>query len=502
MSSATHANILNRPPDFYVPAAALPEGRRPPNLRAETTAMREISKYLVKDPSAAVRHLLDIARHFCGTGSAGLSLLRQDAIGGATVRWQAISGALAHHEAINMPTERSTCGLCLDTGIAIVVSHPERVFTQLLDTLPLMGKVLIVPLHNDASRSRGTLWVAHHDDASFDRDDARVLEQLAVQMVLALTLQEQTIERRHALAMLESHQVAQRSLLSHDLHAERRLRENAEIEHGQALMIKDAMIDEVNHRTKNTLQVASNLLALHARTTPLTPAREALLDSAARLQLLAKVQALLHGKPGSTQSVFMPPLLQSLGNALRESFGRANADVLLQIECHPIELPAQRATALALVANEAITNAYKHAFPNQAAGTIMLKLERSRDGSTTLQVEDTGVGYTAAHAEGVGQTLIRTFAAQLNGTLRVVGNGPAAGTQITLTIDSSPEQPPTLSSTNAGAQLRPLASLGLSASAAPTRETGPPPATKSYSLDDTGLQECVVVGAATLRSYC
>ena len=449
MSSATNADLLNRPPDFYVPAAALPEGARPPNLRAETAAIREISRYLAKDPGAAVRHLLDIARHLCGAGSAGLSLLRQDSAAEANLRWQAVSGALAHHEAIYMPRERSVCGLCLATGIAIVVSRPERVFKRLTETPPLIAKVLIVPLYINASRPVGTLWVVHHDDnARFDRNDTRVLEQLAAQMMLALTLQEQASERRHALAMLESHQLAQRSLLSHDLHAERRLRENAEIEHRQALMIKDAMIDEVNHRTKNTLQIASNLLALHARTTSVAPVREALLDSAARMQLLASVHALLHGEPGRTQSIFMPHLLQSLENALRETFGHVSAGVSLEIDCHPIELPAPQATALGLLANEAITNAYKHAFPNQAAGTITLKLQRSHDGSTMLRIEDDGVGFTKPGGKGVGQTLIRALASQLNGTLRVVGTGTAVGARITLTIDSPAQRAPAIPAEN------------------------------------------------------
>ena len=53
------------------------------------------------------------------------------------------------------------------------------------------------------------------------------------------------------------------------------------------------MLHEVNHRTKNTLQAAGSLLALQAGATSSAQVRIALLDSYARLQLLAKVHELL-----------------------------------------------------------------------------------------------------------------------------------------------------------------------------------------------------------------
>ena len=90
--------------------------------------------------------------------------------------------------------------------------------------------------------------------------------------------------------------LAEQNLLVHDLAEERGLREHAEAsesESRRALVFKDAMIHEVNHRTKNTLQAAGSLLALHAGATSSAQVRMALLDSYARLQLLAKVHELL-----------------------------------------------------------------------------------------------------------------------------------------------------------------------------------------------------------------
>lgn len=436
MINATTADRRSRYPDCYVPAHTLPQRMPPPNLRAEAAAICELSKSLAEDPSTTVRYLLGIAKDLCGAGSAGLSLVHHNQTGETTIRWEAVSGALSAHEASDMPRDGSPCGLCLDAGIAILISWPQRIFDQLADSPPPIAEVLTIPLYNDGRKPLGTLWMAHHDSqAHFDSDDLRIAEQLAAQLALALKLQEQSRDHARALAVIESHQRAQQNLLTLDLGEERALFEQAEIENRQALRFKDALIDEVNHRTKNTLQVASTLLAMQAQASSSTQVREALLDNAARLHVLAKVHELLYANANSTQSVFMPQLLQSLGSALGQSFGRTHPHVALDIECDQMELPAQDAVALALLVNEAVTNAYKHAFPNESAGMIMVALHRTRENALSLRIEDTGSGFDSpAGSESMGLTLMRTFADQLRGTLDVGRRKIGMGTLVALTI--------------------------------------------------------------------
>jgi two-component sensor histidine kinase len=222
-------------------------------------------------------------------------------------------------------------------------------------------------------------------------------------------------------------------LLIYELHEQRSMREQAEIEHRQALRFKDALFDEMNHRTKNTLHVASNLLTMQARATSSAQVREALLENAVRLHVLGNVHELLYGNVDRRRSVSMPQLLESLCEALRQSFGRAHAHVELSIACDAMELPTQDAVALALLANEAATNAYKHAFPNGSAGVITVQLQRTLEGGICLRIEDTGNGF-APPDNGMGLTLIRTFAAQLGGVLEVASRGVDLGTLVTLAI--------------------------------------------------------------------
>jgi two-component sensor histidine kinase len=446
MTIATIANSRNPSADSYVLAATLPPPTSAPNLRAEAAAICELSRAIAEDPAAAVRYLLDFAQHLCGADSAGLSLVRHDPSGDSIIRWEVVSGVLADHEATEMPRDASPCGLCLDIGVAILLSQPERSFERLAQRSPAIAEILTIPLHDSERKPLGTLWVALHDsNAHFHSDHERIVTQLAAQLVLALKLQEQASEHRRALAVYESHQWAQHNLLAYDLYEERGLREQAEIENRQALRFKDALIDEVNHRTKNTLQVAANLLAMQARASSSLQVREALEDNAARLQVLAKVHELLYAKPGGAQSVLMPQLLQALGQAFRQSFGRAWPQVILEIVCDPMELPTPDAVALGLLMNEAITNAYKHAFANESGGMITVGLQHTPAGAICLRIEDTGSGFAPPDGgKGMGLTLIRTFATQLGGALGIAGRGPSMGTSVTLTIDPPANKVPAL----------------------------------------------------------
>lgn len=440
MNTTTIADSVNRPSDLFVTAATLQRRKLTPNLHAEAFAFRQPAKALADDPAEALRHLLEIARLLCNAGTAGLSLLRHDQAGDAIVRWEAISGALARHEGTDTPRDSSPCGLCLDAGVTIVVSRPERAFSRLHDARPTIAEDLIVPLYDSMNNPLGTLWVAHHDRTShFSADDARMVEQLAVQLVLTLRLMEQARERPHALALQESHrhQVAQRNLLAGDLSQERRRHERIESASREALVFKDAMLQEVNHRTKNTLQAAASLLYLHERATSSAQVREALHDSRQRLQVLAHAHELLYSNPDNTQTILMPSLLQSLGDALRQSFGNASALVRLEFACDAIVLPPETAIPMALFANEVVTNAYKHAFPKDRTGTITVHLRCMPENTLVLRIADTGIGLHASGDEsGMGLKLIRILATQLHGELNFADQADTGGTVVTLAIEA------------------------------------------------------------------
>jgi two-component sensor histidine kinase len=101
------------------------------------------------------------------------------------------------------------------------------------------------------------------------------------------------------------------------------------------------------------------------------------------------------------------------------------------IECEADGRPLclQQAVPLGLILNELVTNAVKHAFPDNRAGHIRVRLE-ALDPQLRLSVEDDGVGFDHAAWKGAsmgqGQALVLGLAHELGGNLELqsttVGN--------------------------------------------------------------------------------
>jgi two-component sensor histidine kinase len=438
VNAATIGRSTALPADLLITDALLQRPERVPNLRAEVAAFGELSQILAVDPRHAVRRFTQVALRLCDAGSAGLSLLRPNGSGHTDFEWEVVSGAMDAHEGDATPHNFSPCGLCLDAGTTILLSRPEREFTYLSRVRPTIFEALYVPLYDNARKALGVLWIVQHDPvARFCVNDVRIMEQLAIQMVLALKLVRQAGAHRSALASLESQRTVQQTVTRH-LVEERNRRERAEVsEHGirQAMVFKDAVIQEAHHRVKNTLQIAASVLSLHANATSSPEVQAALQDSFARLHLLAKVHQLLYTQADTLQEIPMSTLLQAVGDALQRSFTGLSSRVELRITSEALSLTADDAIPLALLANEAITNAYKHAFPDGRRGEIAADLSRDGDKTLILRIADTGIGMRSDGAKGgLGLKLIRSFAEQMQGVLTFVSPLDGTGTTLTLTI--------------------------------------------------------------------
>jgi len=96
--------------------------------------------------------------------------------------------------------------------------------------------------------------------------------------------------------------------------------------------------------------------------------------------------------------------------------------VSLKVEAETIEMPVKDAVAAALIVNELVTNALKHAFPDERAGTVLVRLATDAK-HIVLTVADDGTGapvskgQISSRSRGLGQKLVRALAQQLGGTM-------------------------------------------------------------------------------------
>jgi two-component sensor histidine kinase len=407
----------------------------------------DLEDLLVADDSQqAFQRFLTIALRLCNAGSAGLSLLRLNAAGQAIIRWEAVSGALASHEGAESPRGLSPCGECLDAATVTLLSEPQRTFPSLAAISPAISQDLIVPLYDESKNPVGTLWIAHHDPAlCFGAAEIHIAEQLGIVLARALRTFEKDRGRQRSAVTLESHDVERRAA-AHDLAVERSRREDAEASESsirKALVFKEAEILDAHHRAKNTIQIAANYLHIQARRSTSSQASEALLEGYSRLHLLADVHELLYKGSDATRRICMRDLLEAIAGTLGQSFSQLSGRVVLRTAIEPILLEAETAIPLASLANEAATNAYKHAFADGRAGEISLTLHHTAEAALVLQISDNGMGLKSKAASStLGLELIDAFAAQLGGTLVFAKPEAGSGTTLTLTIPAATVQPP------------------------------------------------------------
>lgn len=201
-----------------------------------------------------------------------------------------------------------------------------------------------------------------------------------------------------------------------------------------SLSEKEALLKEVHHRVKNNLQIISSLLSLQASASSDPEAVSALKESEARVRSMALVHEKLYQSHDLSNIDLGDYLADVAGNLVR-SFDRTGDTITLEVDAAPLIIDADMAVSCGLIANELISNAVKHAFPDGRRGTIGIELSEDADGLATFIVHDDGVGMPAdvdwAHMDSLGLQLVPQLARGLGGTAAFSANG---GTTCTITF--------------------------------------------------------------------
>lgn len=185
---------------------------------------------------------------------------------------------------------------------------------------------------------------------------------------------------------------------------------------------KDLLLRDTNHRAKNAFATISSLIAMEMAGVRDARARGILELTQERLAAVALVHEALQGKSDSA-TLDLGALLPRLGEALAFSMGAQERGIDLHVQAPAMLVDAGTAVSIALIANELMTNAFKYAFPDRAAGRIELSL-RLRGGRLVLRVRDDGVGAPdATQGAGTGLGLVHALAGQSDGRVRLVRCG-------------------------------------------------------------------------------
>lgn len=340
------------------------------------------------------------------------------------------------------------------TGLdAVDIEKLEQVEKMLPLIADLTGADLFIDCRN---RENGMMFVAAQSEPSYmpssyktsvvgceaKRDDEpavyRVMETRApVRDIKAVTQEEKTV-RQDAVPILGENGgiiavlIGERDI-SKDLKKERKYRaaqrrmtlggENT------GLASEAAAINarrEVHHRVKNHLQLIASIMNIQARKSKNEEMKEAFRENIARILSIASINEIL--TEDSCVAELMP-FLEKLKNHFLLLYG-SESNIIITLSGDDVTVSSEQATDIAIVVNELVSNAFKHAFSGRESGEIRIILKNG-ERYASVTVCDNGIGCdNIKSSDSFGMTLVKmTVKDKLNG--KVYLESGKEGTSIT-----------------------------------------------------------------------
>src|ERR1700722_19942218 len=152
---------------------------------------------------------------------------------------------------------------------------------------------------------------------------------------------------------------------------------------------KAILLQEVQHRVANSLQIIASVLMHSARRVQSEEARGYLRDAHHRVLSIAAVQR--HLSTSHLGNVTLRPYFTELCESLGASMIYDPERLSIEAFVDDSVVDANTSVSLGLIITELVINALKHAFPAQKRGKVMIDY-RTDGGKWTLSVTDDGIG--------------------------------------------------------------------------------------------------------------
>jgi two-component system, sensor histidine kinase PdtaS len=154
-------------------------------------------------------------------------------------------------------------------------------------------------------------------------------------------------------------------------------------EKDKLLTDKDLLLDEIHHRVQNNLTIIISLLESQSMYLNNQPAQAALQDTQNRIQAVFLLQQKLYRGTEGTEVDAVAYILELL-DYLCLTFDTRARNITITHKLENISLDAAELLPLAVIPNEAITNAIKYAFPGNGRGRIQLSLHSLANGEIII----------------------------------------------------------------------------------------------------------------------
>lgn len=201
-----------------------------------------------------------------------------------------------------------------------------------------------------------------------------------------------------------------------------------------SLAEKETLIQEIHHRVKNNMQVISSILRLQSRYIADATHRAMFDECRDRIHTMALVHEKLY-RTANLATLNFGTHLRELAQLSRFTQKMPEERVEVIFDVDDVDVTAELAIPLGLVANELVSNAFKHAFVDRPGGQLFVSLKRKAS-RLSLSIADDGRGlpptFDTDATSTLGLRLIRTLVAQIHGSLTVESG---MGTRIRVECD-------------------------------------------------------------------
>lgn len=202
---------------------------------------------------------------------------------------------------------------------------------------------------------------------------------------------------------------------------------------------KAVLLQEVQHRVANSLQIIASVLMQSARRVQSEEARGHLRNAHHRVMSIAALQQQLSTSLGGKVELraYFTQLSRSLGASMIADPDRLS----IQVTVDDSVVDADVSVSLGLIVTELVINALKHAFPDERNGVIVIDY-RSSGNDWTLSIADNGIGVPRgndAPKAGLGTGIVEALVKNLNGEIELSDAGPGAVVTISHRESAAPE---------------------------------------------------------------
>jgi len=196
------------------------------------------------------------------------------------------------------------------------------------------------------------------------------------------------------------------------------------------LQEKAVLLQELQHRVANSLQIIASVLMQSARKTLSEDARAHLYDAHRRVMSVAAMQKQLAA--ASRSDVELRPYFAALCRSIGASMIRDRDQLSLEVRSDESKVSADVSVSLGLIVTELVINALKHAFPDNRHGKIVVEY-RTDGAAWTLSVVDNGIGMpkgAETPKAGLGTSIVQALTQQLRAHIEVADSNPGTSVSV------------------------------------------------------------------------